>query len=564
MRRRVEVEGLTVNAVAGSHVVFFGLDVTSAARKDLLGFAFRRTDPTAEETTWLRGMKTFESTEPHPAKGETFPTRRHPVQSFQWADYSAKPGQSYTYKVLALYGTADDLVPRATAEIALTTEVESGAVHSAFFNRGSIASQEYARRFENKPPDEAGPGAYEWLSRGLLEALLAFIGSAPPGGQIHGAIYEFQWPAVLQALRDAAKRDVKVRVLFDDIPGKSTPGVKNRAAIRAQKITALCEGRKHGKLMHNKFFVLSGEDGRPTAVWTGSTNLTENGIFGHSNVGHVVRDAAVAQSYRDYWDRLAEDPPVAAEYRDANIRATTIPPVPWTAPTTSVFSPRGTSLDSLDWYADLAGGAQQGLFMTFAFGMQERFREVYGRDDDVLRMALMERVTSNTHDPAADRKAIQKIRSRPNVVIAIGNRIVTNAFDRWLEERSTIGGSVHVYWIHTKYMLVDPLGEEPIVVTGSANFSEASSKTNDENALVIRGDKRIADIYFGEFQRLYTHYAFREAVARHTAERRPAEEWRPQYLIEDDSWSAPYFDEQDRSGRRLRRRYFSGPMKDSG
>lgn len=43
-------------------------------------------------------------------------------------------------------------------------------------------------------------------------------------------------------------------------------------------------------MMHNKFFVLT-ENNKPIAVWTGSTNLTENGIFGHSNCGHVVEDA---------------------------------------------------------------------------------------------------------------------------------------------------------------------------------------------------------------------------------------------------------------------------------
>jgi phosphatidylserine/phosphatidylglycerophosphate/cardiolipin synthase-like enzyme len=55
--------------------------------------------------------------------------------------------------------------------------------------------------------------------------------------------------------------------------------------------------------MHNKFFVLSKND-QPKAVWTGSTNLTENGIFGHSHLGHIVEDKDVAQSFLDYWDRL--------------------------------------------------------------------------------------------------------------------------------------------------------------------------------------------------------------------------------------------------------------------
>ena len=48
-----------------------------------------------------------------------------------------------------------------------------------------------------------------------------------------------------------------------------------------------------------------------------------------------------------------------------------------------------------------------------------------------------------------------------------------------------------------------------MVISGSTNFSDASTKDNDENMLVIRGDKRVADIYLGEFMRLWRHYRFR-------------------------------------------------------
>jgi hypothetical protein len=58
-------------------------------------------------------------------------------------------------------------------------------------------------------------------------------------------------------------------------------------------------------------------------------------------------------------------------------------------------------------------------------------------------------------------------------------------------------------------MLLDPLSDDPIVITGSANFSEASTTANDENMLVIRCDSRVADIYLGEFMRLFTHFRFR-------------------------------------------------------
>ena len=67
----------------------------------------------------------------------------------------------------------------------------------------------------------------------------------------------------------------------------------------------------------------------------------------------------------------------------------------------------------------------------------------------------------------------------------------------------------HVTYIHSKFLLMDPLGDDPIVVTGSANFSDASTNGNDENMLIIRGDRRVADIYFTEFNRLFNHYYFR-------------------------------------------------------
>lgn len=567
MRRHVSQNGLTVNAIAGTYVVFFGLDLAEDKRGEFLGFGFKRYDHVEGETIWLRGMKTFVKTEPHPAAGETFSTQYHPVQSFQWADYSVKPGRDYTYTIVGLYGAPDNLEHRIKVECAVTTEAETGPAHSAFFNRGSVATQEYARRFLNKPPDEAGPGAYEWLSRGLLEALVAFLGRAGEGWSVHGAVYEFQLPEALAAVRQASERGADVQILYDDIEkydknGKPDgPWDANRKAITKAGIKTLCVGRANGKLMHNKFFVLS-HNGQPTAVWSGSTNLTVNGVYGHSNLGHIVEDGAVAKTYLDYWNLLSQDPKVDNDYRADIVAGTPAPPVPWNSATTAVFSPRyHKDLDSLEWYVKLADGAQEALFMTFAFGMHKKFKAVYGKNDSVLRMALLEK-EGNPKTLAQDRKDIQAIRNRPNVVLAIGNRIVTNCFDRWLAELSKIIPSVNVYWIHTKYMLVDPLSDTPLLVTGSANFSEASTDTNDENMLVIRADKRIADIYFGEFMRLYSHYAFREVVKWHMekSKKNTPDTWQPQFLIDNDTWIKPYFDAADTSGRYVRRTYFAGPM----
>src|SRR5215212_8153627 len=104
MRRRRTHAGLTVNAIAGTNVVYFGLDLAEAQRKGCLGFAIQREDHTEDEKTWMRGMKTFEETLPEPDPGVLVSSREHPFQSFQWADYSAKPGYEYTYTTIPLYG----------------------------------------------------------------------------------------------------------------------------------------------------------------------------------------------------------------------------------------------------------------------------------------------------------------------------------------------------------------------------------------------------------------------------------------------------------------------------
>ena len=117
--------------------------------------------------------------------------------------------------------------------------------------------------------------------------------------------------------------------------------------------------------------------------------------------------------------------------------------------------------------------------------------------------------------------------------MALGGRIFVDWVDGWYKEPSAIG--VNVNWVHTKFMLIDPLGSKPVTLTGSANWSEPSVNDNDENMLVIRGNKRVADIYFGEFMRIFAHHRFRESVARHIEKFGTAafNTWKPQDLFED-------------------------------
>jgi phosphatidylserine/phosphatidylglycerophosphate/cardiolipin synthase-like enzyme len=560
MRKRNSKQGLSVNAVAGSYVVVLGLDIADARRPGLRGFAIRRTDHTENESYWMSGTKVFRSVEPHPAPGLQYSSLKQPFQTFQWADYSAKPGYNYTYTVVALYGDPGALEQRTSVDVSVTTEPIEGAAHTIHFNRGSTATQEYARRFQNKRPSEVGQAAYDWLSRGLIEGIIAFIRRAQNGhSRLKGAFYEFQWPAVLHELRAAKNRGVDIDVVFDDIDNQTGPHTKNEEAITAARIKSITTPRDNGTLMHNKFLVLT-EDGTPRAVLFGSTNLTENGLFGHANCTHVVENETIATHYFDFYKKLATDPDTArgSGYKNWTMDQTPAPATEFVDGMAPVFSPRA-NLDALDWYGSLAGGARNALFMTFAFGMNETFRAIYAKDDAVLRFGLMEKEW-NGRNKEAQIAAIRALQARENVVIAIGNRIAVNDFDQWLKELDRVTGQVNVQWVHLKFMLVDPLSDHPIVVTGSANFSEASTRTNDENMLVIKDNTRVADIYLGEYMRLYSHYAFREAV-KIFLDRNPnarPEDMKQGFLIEDGDWTAPYFDPSDRSARMARRLYFAG------
>jgi hypothetical protein len=61
--------------------------------------------------------------------------------------------------------------------------------------------------------------------------------------------------------------------------------------------------------------------------------------------------------------------------------------------------------------------------------------------------------------------------------------------------------------------------------------------------IIVRGNRRVADIYLGEFMGLYSHHAFRESLTfRHRNE--------PPKPLRIDAWWTDYFGTTSRSTRR--------------
>lgn len=553
MRAIGQSAALRVRAIAGSHVVILAWDAKSGRKPkggDLLGYAVERS--TLEhgaviEKRWVRGIKRFQDKDRGLPAGTPVSSAEHPIQTFQWGDYTVRPGRTYRYRVLPVRGTPLNLTLQegAAASVDVITEPEGDfpgtqVRHDVFFNRGVIGSQAYAREFGNRDPRADDPTAPEmvWLSRGLFEALTGFIALAKDGMGLRGAFYEFHYQPAVDAFARAVEAGADVRIVYD---AASSYKLRNEHAIAVAGLTAAAVARTVSEgLRHNKFIVLL-DQGKPVAVWTGSTNLSAGGIFGHSNVGHIVWDAVIAQAYLDYWERLAQNL-TPTRLREPNRTATPLPA--GATPKRSVtplFCPRDDKDQSttIQWYADRMAEAGRMVCMMVAFNLDVAFQQVIARESDVLRYIIKDDALAADESVGVDH----------DVLFAAGGRLPEGALANFLGERSNPLNANR--YVHGKFMLLDSLGADPTVITGSANFSRPSQRSNDENMLVIRGDTRVADLYFGEFMRVFDHHYARYVVQRQQ------ETVEAGYLKEtEDAWLPPHFDPD--SPKSKRRRYFVG------
>ena len=148
--------GFQVFAVTGINTVSFGIKASADAQKGLLGFGVERADPKEGEKYVMPGFKVFRSVIPHPDANTRVTTMEHPMQSFVWDDFTAKPDRDYEYTFHPIKGKPKNL-DRSTPPVTIKVQTEplfSDEEHDVFFNRGVASSQAYAREVREQ---EAGP-----------------------------------------------------------------------------------------------------------------------------------------------------------------------------------------------------------------------------------------------------------------------------------------------------------------------------------------------------------------------------------------------------------------------
>jgi phosphatidylserine/phosphatidylglycerophosphate/cardiolipin synthase-like enzyme len=559
---------LRVKAIAGTHVVLMALDMDEDARAGLRGFAIKR-GQSGQPQNWLRGIKYFKDLVATPDPKDDYSSRDQPFQTFLWSDYAATPGTDYDFTIVALYGELHAMEERYTLAFSIKTEPEYDASgQGVWFNRGAIASHAFATRFHSQTlTDEMTNNVSEdgklldpetqWLSRGLAEACLKYINGAVSGEGLRVCAYEFTYNPVLLALKRAHERGVDVEIVFHDTKKDND---ENRAAIAKAGLPAsILHPRTRTAIPHNKFIVkLVG--GKPQRVWTGSTNFTDTGFYGQTNVGHIVANPATAKTYLDYWTELKDDPVHSEALKNA-IDLTPNPPnaIP-EASVAAFFSPRIAD-NMLDWYGQRINDTATLAMMTIPFNVANTILGALGKTGEAMRLVILEDIPTKAVSDAETRNRGKlafsngAILGKSFIKYKMGGAKVTpipnSDLDKWFieEELDRPTNKGHVFFVHAKILLIDPLSDDPLVCSGSANFSTNSLTNNDENMLLIRGDTRVADIYMTDLDRIFRHFRARDII-NNTAAAGEKRDWL--LLDTTDAWIGSNFkDGNYKNNRRL-------------
>ncbi|HEX5145231.1 MAG TPA: phospholipase D-like domain-containing protein [Mycobacterium sp.] len=529
------------------------------------GFAINRrtTDASGAVTdAVLPNRVGFASTTPPApdAVSQTEPSTVWPFQRFSWTDHGAAQGDTLSYQVVPmLRDSTGALVPMTDEASAwsapLSMSAPEGTRFRPFFNRGFLISQFMARYLaENKltpkqfkqgidSADEEAIRAF--LSGGLRTAMLELLRSAAGGtDEIYAAIYELSDNELVDALTTLGPRAHLVLSNGSvSAKGLGTAAARQQdenAAARAKLLAASVDVGEHdrfiapGALGHNKFLVRTDAGGAPLATWTGSTNWTPTGLCTQLNNGLLIDDAAIGQIYLDQWHRLRD---AASTFPKTLVDSnSTAHAVPDSSGATVWFTRTHQEVD-LAALKDVVDSATQGiLFLMFMPGSQGVLSYVQARQNDpgLYVRGVVSSLPNGTGDESkVDVNLVNGGQSNQSTLDIIQPEGVENAFANFAAEvtRKEFLSQVGYAIIHSKVLVIDPFSDHATVVTGSHNFSTSASAKNDENFIVIKGDRALAEAYTVNIISAYEHYRWRAFLSQDPSPFNGLED--------DDTWMAP-------------------------
>lgn len=289
------------------------------------------------------------------------------------------------------------------------------------------------------------------------------------------ALYSFSdLPDVANALIAAKNRGVKIRVVYENRTTQNSMQALIDAGIPIIKRTSGLNG-----IMHNKFFVF---DARDSVVindwlWTGSWNVTLTESSWENNVVEI-NDPTITQAYKiefeEMWGSNGDSPnPSNAKFGFQK-----------TDNTPHIFSIGGREVKV---YFSPSDGVMSKIINTVNTANKDIYFALYAFTRSDIATAMNNRFNAGVTD----------IRGLIDQVNTTGSQY--SYLNSFAEMFGNVGATMH-----HKYGLIDATqtNSNPLVITGSANWSNAASNDNDENILIIE-DIFIANQYMQEFKRRY-------------------------------------------------------------
>lgn len=547
-----------------------------------MGFAVYRIDDKGKETA-LPSHAVFPGYTIKP--GQT--TAEFPIQKFYWKDVYARlvaertGNRTFRYKVVPLEGKPGKLAPMRDLPFLVSNEVTiaprvSGDV-SAYFNRGIISTQRVARALKGKTdagslrehiadPDDALRAS---LSGDMVEALTEFVDRAKSSGRIYAALYELGDEELIAKLEGIGKRlhiVLSNSVATDPLTKKKSDG--NQAA---RDRLARSAGTKLDRIMasnhigHNKFLVYADKAGKAKAVLMGSTNWTSTGLCAQTNNTLVIENPKLAERYLAYWKQLAADTKAAkgegkklqgTKFRGWNATAKEVVLAgdsgcaSWFSPCTPKARSRGKNekcpVDMAAVIERIDAAKHAILFLAFYPGTPSlanwsatalrKNKKLFVRGCVTNKSAaegFFYQLKGMT-PPKKVKGQKTPVRQDPRVIgaEAFDGKIIPTG---WQKEILKAGFAI----IHDKIMVIDPFSDDCVVITGSHNLGYKASYDNDENLVIVEGDKKLAVAYATHVLDVYDHFAW-----RYTVKRLGAKGANQSLKTEPDTWLDQYFDEE--------------------
>jgi phosphatidylserine/phosphatidylglycerophosphate/cardiolipin synthase-like enzyme len=535
---------------------------------DCRGFAIARENTTAQGkhySGYIHNRTGFqdERNEPH----EHRPSSEWPFQRYTWTDHQVGEGDRVSYSIAPVLERPTGLEVDKTSAAALgPIEVSSrgaGKVE-AFFNRGIWLSQFMAKqlgdhfttgdlvKLKNRLADD-DTGLRRFLMGPLGEELLSLLRTAKTENwHVYAALYELDDPALVAALKELGGR-AHVVLSNGSSKKKNSDGNQAAAAALAGSVDLTRRMLWSEGLAHNKFVVFADSPTDPRQVWTGSTNWATTALCTQLNNALRIEDGEIARVYLEQWHLLKNDKRTgrggsAMHFGPALVDSNNQPKDgadDQTGKWTIWFTRTGSSQD-MQALSTLINQAQHGiLFLMFEPGKDGLLQVIQNRLSPASKTYaanLYVHGVVNTLQPTRDGQQVQvdlmgRGNNRPFTLKVVQPEGIKGGIGAWAAEvtrRDFLlgqGGVIGHAIIHSKMIVIDPF-TNPVVITGSHNFSQSASAKNDENLVIVQGNHALAERYAVNIMAAYQHYRWRAYLQQCAA--RGVRPW--QGLKRNDNW----------------------------